>query len=84
MGEDLGMPRFHDYHSAGEVLEIGGGFKHEGDFAFIGGPAGIMHIKINFIILALGCDMLALLPHKEAVQLEELADNGFANGHWFS
>jgi hypothetical protein len=26
--------------------------------------------------------MLALLPHKEAVQLEELADNGFANGHF--
>jgi hypothetical protein len=43
-----------------------------------------MHVKINFIILALGCDMLALLPHKEAVQLEELADDGFANGHWFS
>jgi hypothetical protein len=28
--------------------------------------------------------VLALLPHEEAVQLEELADDGFANGHWVS
>jgi hypothetical protein len=40
-----------------------------------------MHVKINFIILALGRDVLALLPHEEAVQLEEFADDGFANGH---
>jgi hypothetical protein len=28
--------------------------------------------------------VFALLPHEEAVQLEEFADDGFANGHWVS
>ena len=26
LGEDLGVPRFHDHHGASEVLEIVGGF----------------------------------------------------------
>jgi len=82
LGEDLSVPRFHNHDGAGEVLEICGGFEHEGDFTFSAGATGIMHIKINFIVLALRRDVLALLAHEEAVQLEELADNGFANGHF--
>ena len=84
LSEDFGVPRFHHHHGTREVREVGRGFKHEGDCGFVGGPAGVVYVEINFIVLALGRDVLALLPHKEAMQLEELADDGFANGHWVS
>jgi hypothetical protein len=40
-----------------------------------------MYVEIYFVILALGRDVLALLSHEESVQLEEFADDGFANSH---
>ena len=79
------MPCLDYYHRTSERLEIACVLQHERHLSAISWAVGVVHVKIDLIILALGGDVFAVLAHEKIVQLKILADNGFANGHaWIS
>src|SRR6266849_3962824 len=76
----FGVPAFYDHHGARDGSEVGR-TQNERRRLGPGGGAWIKDQQPDLLIFGPAAgDVLALLAHEEAVQLEILADDRFANG----
>ncbi len=77
------MPAFDDDNGAFDIDQIRG-TEHKRERACGRLRLGVEHKEINVVVFlrARLADVFAVLAHEELVQLEVLADNGFADsGH---